>query len=214
MRVRLPLIPYLGYWYISWVGRTSSIRRVREDIRHRLERAPGGFIYAFWHGRQLLLPYLHAHDEASILISLSEDGDHIARIVQLFGTGVVRGSSSRGGARALIAMKRLLAQGQRVAMTPDGPRGPQRAVQPGILFLAQKTGCPIVPLAYGVKRRVIVRGWDEYVVPFPFNRITLVYGEPIMVRPSDDLDAKRRELAGALNQVTHEADRLALSGAR
>ncbi|MBI3292154.1 MAG: lysophospholipid acyltransferase family protein [Elusimicrobia bacterium] len=206
------LISNLGYWYVSWVGQTSSIYRIREEIRRRLEQSYGGFIYAFWHGRQLLMPYLHAHDQAHTLISLSKDGDQIARIAQRFGIRVVRGSSSRGGVRALVTMKRLLAQGQRVAMTPDGPRGPQGVVQPGILFLAQKTSCPIVPIAYGVKRRMIVRGWDEYVVPFPFNRITMVYGEPLMVSPHDSLEAKREELARALHQVTTEADQLARNG--
>lgn len=206
------LVPYLGYWYVSWVGQTSRIVRVREEIRRELEARYGGFIYAFWHGRQLLMPYLHAHDQANTLISLSRDGDQIARIAELFGIGAVRGSSSRGGARALVTMKRLLAQGRRVGMTPDGPRGPQGVVQPGVIFLAQKTARPIVPLAYGVKRRMIVRGWDEYVVPFPFNRITLVYGKPILVSSHDSVDGKRQELAQALNQVTREADSLAQNG--
>jgi len=107
----------------------------------------------------------------------------------------------------MLKMRELLAAGERVAFTPDGPRGPLRRVQPGVLFLARKTGLPIVPVAYGAKRRWIFKGgWDEFIVPKPLNRIAVVYGEPMRVNPDDDLDRKAGELAAAMNDAARKAD--------
>jgi hypothetical protein len=141
------------------------------------------------------------------MISRSRDGEIIARVCRSFRLGAVRGSSSRGGREAFLEMKDLLEIGNRVAFTPDGPKGPLREVQQGVLVLAQMTGRPIVPVAYGAKRRWVFKGsWDEYLVPKPFNRIAMVYGEPIRVSPGDDLGMKAMDLKRALDDVTHKAD--------
>jgi lysophospholipid acyltransferase (LPLAT)-like uncharacterized protein len=205
--VRLASI--LAASYLRLVGRTSQIIWVNRSIREELEATGKGFIYAFWHGRQAFLVYLHQGDHASTMISRSRDGEIIARICRSFRLGTVRGSSSRGGREAFLEMKDLLESGNRVAFTPDGPRGPLREVQQGVLVLARMTGLPIVPLAYGAKRRWLFKGsWDEYVVPKPFNRIAMVYGEPVRVGPGDDLTVKASELKRALDDVTHKADRV------
>ncbi len=97
-----------------------------------------------------------------------------------------------------------------MGFTPDGPRGPLREVQSGVLFVAQKTGRPIVPIAFGAKRRWVFKGrWDEFIVPKPFNQIAMVYGEPIVVGPSDRMDLKAVELKKALDYVAQEADSIA-----
>jgi lysophospholipid acyltransferase (LPLAT)-like uncharacterized protein len=192
------------------VGRTSRIIWVNRVIREELEKEGNGFIYAFWHGRQVFLVYLHRNDRIHPLVSHSRDGELIARVCRSFGIEPVRGSSSRGGTEAVLELKGILEEGDRVGFTPDGPRGPLRQVQAGVLYLAQKTNRPIVPVAYGAKRRWVVKGgWDEFVVPQPFNRITMVYGEPIVVKSGDDLDKKAVELQGALDRVTQEADSVA-----
>jgi lysophospholipid acyltransferase (LPLAT)-like uncharacterized protein len=192
------------------VGATSRIIWVNRVIREDLEKEGRGFIYAFWHGRQVFLVYLHQKDRIHPLVSQSRDGELIARVCRSFAIEPVRGSSSRGGSEAVLELKTLIESGDRIGFTPDGPRGPHRAVQPGVLYLAQKTGRPIVPVAYGAKRRWVFKGsWDEFVVPKLFNRITMVYGEPLTVKSSDDLDQKAAELQGALDRVTQEADSVA-----
>ena len=196
--------------YLRLVGLTSRVIWVNRVIREELETQGRGFIYAFWHGRQVFLVYLHQHDRIHPLVSHSRDGELIARVCRAFGIDAVRGSSSKGGVEAVRELKTIIDTGDRVGFTPDGPRGPLHQVQPGVLFLAQITGRPIVPVAYGAKRRWIFKGgWDEFVVPKPFNRITMLYGEPITVLPQDDLDKKAGQLQEALDRVTQEADSVA-----
>src|SRR5437016_8106275 len=181
--------------YLRLVGATSRIIWVNRVIREELEKEGRGFIYAFWHGRQVFLVYLHQKDRIHPLVSQSRDGELIARVCRSFGIEPVRGSSSRGGTEAVLELKSVIESGDRIGFTPDGPRGPVRNVQAGVLYLAQKTDRPIVPIAYGAKRRWVVKGgWDDFVVPKPFNRISMVYGEPIHVKSDDDLMEKAAEL--------------------
>ncbi len=174
---------------------TSRIIWVNRSIRDDLEAEGRGFIYAFWHGRQVFLVYLHRGDAIHPLISQSKDGELIARVCRSFGLDPVRGSSSRGGTEAVLELKSIVEKGERIGFTPDGPRGPLREVQKGVLFLAQKTGRPIVPVAYGAKKRWVFKSrWDEFLVPKPLNKIAMMYGEPIYVSPSDNLEEKAFEL--------------------
>jgi lysophospholipid acyltransferase (LPLAT)-like uncharacterized protein len=177
-----------------------------------MESSGHGFIYAFWHGRQAFLVYLHQGDQLRQLVSKSKDGELIARICHSFGIATIRGSSSRRGAGALLELVSEVERGGWVAVTPDGPKGPLRKVQNGVLVLAQKTGAPIVPVAYGARRTWIFKSWDEFIVPKPFNRISMVYGAPLYIGAQDDLGKKARVLEDALNRVMQEADQLA--GAR
>jgi len=189
---------------------TSQIVWVNRVIREEQEATGRGFIYAFWHGRQVFLTYLHRGDRIHPLISQSKDGELIARVCRAFGLTAVRGSSSKDGAKALLEMKTILDTGDRLGFTPDGPRGPLRQVQPGVLFMAQQSGRPIVPVAVGAKRQWVFKGrWDEFIVPKPFNRISMVYGEAFQVAPSDNLDVKAAELKKVLDDVAKEADSIA-----
>jgi lysophospholipid acyltransferase (LPLAT)-like uncharacterized protein len=208
--LRASVFSFLAASYIRLVGGTSRILWVNRAIRDQLEATKNGFIYAFWHGRQAFLVYLHRGDHLYTMISRSRDGEIIARVCQAFRLGAVRGSSSRHGREAFLEMKRLVDTGNRVAFTPDGPRGPLREVHQGVLVMARATGRPIVPVAYGARRRWVFKGsWDEYVVPKPFNRIVMVYGAPVHVGPSDDLTLKASELKSALDEVSHRADAVA-----
>jgi hypothetical protein len=97
--------------------------------------------------------------------------------------------------------------GERIGITPDGPKGPREDVQDGVLYLAQKTGAPIVPVAYGAKRCWIFNSWDRFMLPQPFNRIAMAYGKPIYIGAQDNLERRAVELKEALIQVTNEVDR-------
>ncbi|MFA5975856.1 MAG: lysophospholipid acyltransferase family protein [Elusimicrobiota bacterium] len=204
--MKIRLLSFLATWYLRFVGMTSRIIRVNPLVRQRMEAGGKGFIYAFWHGRQVFLVYLHQGDSLRPLISHSQDGDLIAKVCRSFQLNPVRGSTSRGGAEAVLEMCRIVEQGGRISITPDGPRGPLRQVQPGVLYIAQKTGASIVPVAYGARKAWVFKGWDEFLIPKPFNRIAMVYGEPITVGPSDDLGQRARDLQIALTAVCAEAD--------
>ncbi len=165
--IKIRLLSFLATTYLRWVGATSRIVWVNRSIRDEHEASGKGYIYAFWHGRQVFLTYAHRGDPTHILISKSADGEIIAQVCQTFGLAPVRGSSSRGASEAVLKMQKTLQSGGHVGITPDGPRGPLRVVQPGVLYLAQATGCPIVPLAFGARKKWIFKSWDEFIVPKP-----------------------------------------------
>jgi lysophospholipid acyltransferase (LPLAT)-like uncharacterized protein len=200
------LVPCVAWLYIHFVALTSKIHWLNPEIEAAAKEHYHCFIYAFWHGRQLFLTWTHKNSPSYILVSQSKDGEYIARTLHLFGMKTIRGSSSRGGARSLILLKQVLESGGFTAITPDGPRGPQRTVHPGILFLAQKTGKPILPITYSAKRKLIFKGWDDYWVPLPFNSILIAFGNPMTVGPQDSLEKKAVELKDELNRITDNAD--------
>lgn len=157
-------------------------------------------ILALWHGR--ILPGLHYFRNRGVVVITSQnfDGEWIARILHRFGFGTARGSTSRGGARALVQLRRDLAAGRPAAFTVDGPRGPARSVQPGVVFLAGATGHPILPYHIEADRYWTLKSWDRTQIPKPFSRVVLVMGKPIEVPSTDETTqgAKREELARAL----------------
>lgn len=201
--------PYLAYGFISLTGWTSRIRTVGGEHRAKLKKSGSGWIYAFWHQRQVLMTYTHRGDGAHILVSRSKDGEVIARVMELSGINAVRGSSSKGAAAATRELMDLAKAGRVIGFTPDGPRGPAREVKPGVLYLARESGLPILPLASATSRRVeLRRAWDRFQIPLPFGRAAVVYAPPIRVAPEDDLEAKAAELKATLDRITAEADRL------
>ena len=143
-------------------------------------------ILALWHGR--ILPGLHYFRNRGVVVITSKnfDGEWIARILHKFGFGTARGSTSRGGARALVQLRRDLAAGKPAAFTVDGPRGPARVVQRGVVFLAGATGHPILPYHIEADRHWTLRSWDRTQIPKPFSTVVLVIGAPIKVSGTDD----------------------------
>lgn len=203
-------VPRLAWLYLNFVGKTSKIYWSNLDELEKYEKQFHKPLYAFWHGRQLFFAYAYRNQPAASLVSQSHDGEYIAQAIRLFGMETVRGSSSRGGRRALVKLKRILESGKAAAVTPDGPKGPQKTVASGILFLSKKTGKQILPITYSAKRKLIFHGWDDYWVPLPFNTILIRYGKPIAVLPEDNIEKKSQELANELNRITQEADELCL----
>jgi lysophospholipid acyltransferase (LPLAT)-like uncharacterized protein len=155
-------------------------------------------IMAFWHGRILSGTWVFRNRGIVVMASANFDGQWIARIIERFGFRVVTGSSSRGGARALLEMKREIERGRPVAFTLDGPRGPARVAQPGALWLAGATGSPILPFHAEGTSYWSTRSWDNTQVPKPFSTVGLVIGKPLIV-------ADTSEAAIETAQVTLEA---------
>jgi lysophospholipid acyltransferase (LPLAT)-like uncharacterized protein len=142
-------------------------------------------IFALWHGQLLPLLFHHRNEGISILISEHGDGEIIARVAKSLGCRAVRGSTSRGAARALLGLVRELQEGHDLAITPDGPRGPAHSVAPGTLVVAQRSGAPIVPIAAHASWGWRLRSWDSFLIPGPFARVTVAYGDPMYVNAAD-----------------------------
>ena len=164
-------------------------------------------ILALWHGR-ILAGLDYFRDRGVVVItSQNFDGEWIARILHRFGFGTARGSTSRGGARALVQMRRDLAAGRPVAFTVDGPRGPAREVQMGVVWLAGATGHPILPYHIEADRFWTARSWDRTQIPKPFSRVAIAIGAPLAVPDTDEatIENARRALERALEGLEQRA---------
>lgn len=198
--------PYLAYGFLTLVHRTSRLQwRGLEHLD--AVRRNGSFIYAFWHQRQVAFTFTHQGSPVPILVSRSRDGEIIAKTMALFAIPAVRGSSSRGASASAKEMLDLLASGTCVGITPDGPKGPARKVKEGAVYLAQKSGRPILPITNAASRKLTFeKAWDRFQVPLPFSRLCVAHGAPVRVGAGDDLSAKALELERVLDAITEEAD--------
>ena len=188
---------------------TTRVERIGSEPCDALRAGGQAVIFVLWHGRLLPLSYHHRHWQLVTLISASADGESIARVVRRWGYDVVRGSSSRGGSEALRKLVRHARAGRSLAITPDGPRGPRETMKPGPLLVAQLAGAPIIPVAAGADRAWWFEGWDRFLVPKPFARVRILYGEPVWVsRDADDatLAALGRDIEDRINRLVADAD--------
>lgn len=196
----------LAWWYTLFLGWTTRIYWFKTDEAKALEDNGKGLIYAIWHNQQLFLLYPYRGQKIAPLISKSSDGEYIARCLPHFGMIAVRGSTSKGGARALIKLIQAAREGYRPMLTPDGPRGPIYTVQPGILFLAKKTGLPIIPVGTALSHKIKVGSWDKMRVPLPFGKTALTYGKAVWVKDEKDFDRAAKELQEQLNWASEQSE--------
>jgi len=192
-RLQIAAIAGLGYPLINALGHTL---RWRVEGMHHLDaitasgRQP---VMAFWHGR--ILPATFYFRDRGIVVITSEnfDGEWIARIIERFGYGTARGSSTRGGPKAMVQLVRAMKAGKPAGFTLDGPRGPARVAQPGAVWLAGATGNPILPFHLEAASAWTLRSWDRTQIPKPLTKVALVIGEPIEV-PHDAMDDVREQV--------------------
>ena len=206
---RARLLSFIGSILLSMWSRTVRIQFVNKAVPDRLAAEGKNIIYAFWHGRQFLL--FHSHRNTGVVIPASEsrDGEIQARILKYFGFDVVRGSSKRKGDRALLGLVDALRKGKSLALAVDGPRGPIYEAKQGVTYMAGKLNKPIVPVMTGAKRFwLLEKIWDRYLLPKPFTRGIIMYGEAIVVNgiSEEELETKRKELETALNRLMAQAD--------
>lgn len=173
---------------LAW-GRTWRVDREVPEAVREIERSGERLIYAFWHAHILPLSYFYRGRGIVVLVSRHGDGEYITQVIHRLGFGTVRGSTSRGGMRALLEMARLGRDGYPLGVTPDGPRGPRQRLQPGVLLIAQRSGLPIVPLAAAMSRGRRLDSWDRFEVPAPAARIRIVAGAPLHI--PRDVEASR-----------------------
>jgi hypothetical protein len=166
---------------------------------------------AFWHGRILPATYFFRRRGIVVITSENFDGEWIARIIERFGYGTARGSTSRGGRKALLQLVREMEAGKPAGFTLDGPRGPAKQAQPGAVWLAGATGNPLLPFHLEASSHWTARSWDRTQVPRPFSTVALVVGAPIDVpRDADDgaIERKRSELESSLAALETRAREL------
>jgi lysophospholipid acyltransferase (LPLAT)-like uncharacterized protein len=207
-------------WLASWIVRALvgtlryHYRALGPSMRPRDLDHSGPYIFAFWHEKLLLLAYHYGRPNIHVLISQSADGELITQLMQSLGFSAVRGSSTRGGVQAVRHCLRLAANGH-LAFTPDGPRGPRRRVQDGLLYLASRTGVPVVPVGIGYCRPWRARSWDRFAVPCPWSRACCITGMPIAI-PADmdrqQMPAYRQQVEAAHQQIDALAEQWATTG--
>lgn len=204
------LIPYLIFIFYRTLQLTWTIK-IHETPEVKKRREQGlGFISAHWHGDEIgLLPLLKKYHSACV-VSSSQDGDIMNKLVQLFGGQTVRGSSTRGGTRALKGIIDLKKRGFRPNMAVDGPKGPIYKVKPGVFQISRLTELPIIPLSFYASRTYLFKqSWNQARLPLPFSKITIQWGVCLPALSKDD-DPKNPEFQKKLSEKLHDAKKAAV----
>jgi hypothetical protein len=213
-RVALFFISWVGYIAIEVICHTMRFEISSEEqgaVPDRKKWPPSPTIAPFWHRCVFPATFYFRDRDVSVMTSRSFDGEYIARIIEKFGFRPVRGSSSRGGVRALLGMHDVIEENRIAAFTIDGPRGPQYVAKPGPVLLARNTGATIRCFYIAVKDAWVLNSWDRFVIPKPFCRAHVRWSGPIVVPKDSDSEALQRyhaEMQAALERVREEADRL------
>ena len=199
---------------VQAIGATMRIERryAHEDF---LADTREPCVLAAWHGRMFVPVHAFRGDPIAIIVSEHRDGEILAAMLESAGYDSIRGSSTRGGVKALAGLVRHVKKGGRIAITPDGPRGPRQVFQPGTVYVAAKTGVPVVPMSGSADRAHYFGSWDSLQIPYPFSRGILLLGDPYYVTGGTDpenIEYHRRELERILTGLTNEAD--AIVGAK
>ncbi len=174
----------LGWLIILVLGKLIFIKEKNKKYVRQVQEKKAKFIYVLWHGKILVPIYVHRGEKIVPMISLHDDGELIAQTIYKLGYRPVRGSSTRGGQKAFYEMVRRINQGAVGTMIPDGPKGPRHQLKPGTLYIAQQTDAYLLPISYSSNRPLIFNSWDKFMLPLPFSKNIMIYGEPIKVPAS------------------------------
>lgn len=202
-RIVLSLIVGAGYWFIRLLGPTLRVSvSYEEGAQKTLDQRP--LVASFWHSCMIPATYLFRNMGIRVMSSFSYDGEYMGRIIRRFGFVAVKGSSSRNPVRALLGLRRALAEGWTVAFTLDGPRGPRHKVKPGPVALGRSTGLALTTFHAAVDKAWVLNSWDRMMIPMPFSRVLVRVGKLIAVptEASDaDLERYTAELQATLDRV-------------
>ncbi len=163
--LKLKVAPPLGAAVLRLLGRSIRVERRGDEVMERYYHAGRSMIFAFWHSRQLMMPFAYRGREIHVLISRHRDGEIIARIIARFGLRAVRGSTTRGAVPALRELIRVGRSGVDLCVTPDGPKGPAQVAQAGVIELAKATGLPIVPVTFSCSKKNFARVGTGFSFP-------------------------------------------------
>ncbi|MDX8390288.1 MAG: lysophospholipid acyltransferase family protein [Mariprofundaceae bacterium] len=198
------LIPKLIFIIHKCLIITISWEFVGQSFRKE-EAEP--FLLSFWHARGLMMPYAFRHWHGYVLMSEHRDGGFISDAVNLMGVQTIRGSSTRGGAKAILQMiRRAKEEKCGLGITPDGPKGPREKVKPGIVQIAAKSSLPILPVCYAASRYWRAKSWDQFYIPKPFSRGVFIFGEKIDLQDDEPIDDALERIQRAMDHVQEQAD--------
>jgi len=203
------LVSWLGPALVWLLGKTLRISWRGLENLQEVRKSGRKVIYALWHGRLLILTFAHRWQKVHVLISQHRDGEFIARTVQRLGFVPIRGSTTRGGTQAIFQMISKIQDGYDIAITPDGPKGPPYKVQSGAIYIAQRSGLPIMPISTSAKKALRLKSWDSFLIPKPFSKTVIILGKPIYVKKEstdEELSGKIYELEQKLSELTTQAD--------
>ena len=214
-RFQARLIAALGYRVVALLG--STLRWKTEGLEHFDAIVQSGHqpVMAFWHGRILPAAYYFRRRGIVVITSENFDGEWIAGIIERFGYGTARGSTSRGARKALLQLTRDMAAGKPAGFTIDGPRGPARVAQAGAVWLSKATGNPVLPFHLEASRHWTLKSWDRTQIPKPFATVSIAMGEPFSVPPDADeaaLEEARQDLERRLHALEVKATALLNAG--
>jgi len=178
---KLLLLSWLYKTVVSAIMLTCRVKYVGKEIEEQLIKQGQTWIYAAWHENTAMTAWFIRNEKVAMMASDSKDGEIIARGIRLFGNIPVRGSASKGGAKAVKAMVKLLKQGHSAAITPDGPRGPVRQLQRGVLYISLMSGSPIVAAHIVASREWVFPTWDRHRLPKPFSKVVVSFSGPCFV---------------------------------
>ena len=204
----IPIIAQVASWLVTLVGRTIRWESQGDEYLNQIHQAGKHAIFTFWHGRIFPATYYWRNRGIVVMTSQNYDGEYIARCIQKQGYGAARGSSSRGGLKALAEMAKSLRKGRDVAFTVDGPRGPCYEVKPGPVLLARKTGDPVFCFHISLERKIQLNSWDQAQIPLPFTRAIVFKAPPIYV----SRDADESEVRHKIDEVQRVLDQMRAQG--
>jgi lysophospholipid acyltransferase (LPLAT)-like uncharacterized protein len=207
-RLLIRAIDLSSFLFVNLIGKTTRIK-VEGWTNWEMATSNGHIpIYTFWHNQLILAAYFWRRRNIVVMTSRSFDGEYIARVLQRFGCGVARGSSTRGAIGALVEMVKLMRGGLPMAFTIDGPKGPRYVAKMGAVMLAKKTGHPILPFSIIPSRFLEIPSWDKLQVSVPFSQATVKIAPPIWVPSNADdslIQSKRDELQKVLDSINRDS---------
>ncbi|MDR1418000.1 MAG: DUF374 domain-containing protein [Endomicrobium sp.] len=188
--------------FITFISKVidKTLRKISlNDNFHYLKPS----IYTFWHGNSFPMLMSNQNRNIVIMVSLSKDGQMLADLLKKFGFLTVRGSSSKGGGRALIEIIKYARNGYSLAFASDGPKGPYHKLKSGVVYTAQKTNMPLLPINCSPKYKIVLKkAWDKTIIPLPFSKTVQIYGEPIYIESNDNIEEKTKEVESKLNKLS------------
>lgn len=204
-RLKDKLIPPLAYYMMKFTNISLRLTVEGWEKPSQLLEEKKSLIFSSWHGKSWVPAYFLRDLGIYALASMSRDGSYMAEVLHNLGWRTVRGSSSRGASRSVLSLYKKLKKGESTALTPDGPTGPIYEIKPGIIFLQQKAGSLIVPIGVDAAWKKNFNSWDNYLLPLPFSKTALVFGEPFQFNEDLEMEAKQKILKKKMIKVNERA---------